>query len=53
MMGEFEAAEIEPAEFEPAPHPAIKAHTINDAAVIRAAVLTGDSTSIFFSQGFV
>jgi hypothetical protein len=50
MTAKFEAAEIEPAELEPPPHPAIKAHTINDAAVTRAD-LTGDSASIFSLTG--
>jgi hypothetical protein len=50
MTAEFEAAELEPAELEPAPHPAMKAHSIIDAAVTRA-VFTGDSASIFSLAG--
>jgi hypothetical protein len=42
MIGKFDP--------DTAPHPAIKAHTINDAAAARA-ILTGDGTSIFFLTG--
>lgn len=54
MRAELGPAELGPAEFgpaetEPAPHPAVKAHTINDVAT--SAALAGNKASAFFLTG--